>query len=148
MKIQFCCGGNRLPEFENFDAEVDITKPLQFKDRCAEFIFIEHGLEHVHVHDGFRFILECKRMLEPGGVLRICVPILSRLTERAHAIDLIYGHGHQMVYSRDTLRDLLWAAGFDSRNIRDSDRLLIDSHWKAIGTEKDDLETLRMEAIK
>lgn len=149
MKIQFCCGGNRLEGFENFDADVDITRPLPFEDERAEYIFIEHGLEHIHVHDGFHFLKECWRVLETGGVLRVCVPVLTNLKDRAHATDLIYGHGHQMVYSFSNLRDLLWAAGFTRSLVTETVRNeQVDSHWKVIGKEKDDLETLRIEAIK
>ena len=148
MNIQFCCGGNRLEGFNNYDADIDITQPLPFYDNSASLVFIEHGLEHINSHDALRFCREVYRILKPDGRLRVCVPELERIEDRAHAADLILGHGHQMIYSQASLFNLLWTAGFDRLKIRTTGRAEIDSHWKVISKEKDDLETLRMEATK
>lgn len=50
-KIQFGCGGNKLDGWENYDRDVNISKPLPFEDNSIRFIFAEHVLEHVHAHD-------------------------------------------------------------------------------------------------
>lgn len=47
-----------------------------------------------------------------------------------------------------TLGNLLCAAGFHKSSITVTPRKDCDQHWKTIGREKDDLETLRMEAKK
>lgn len=146
MKYNFGCGGNRIPGWENFDADVDITKPLPFPDRSAAFILAEHVVEHVSAPDGFRFFEECFRMLQPGGVLRICVPHLDRIQDRAHCRDLIVGHGHLVVFDLPILITLLQLAGFDS--VAETGRKPCDGHWRVIGEAKDDLETLRVEATK
>ncbi len=41
LKLNFGCGSNKLPGWRNMDAEIDITKPLPFKD--GEAAFIEAG---------------------------------------------------------------------------------------------------------
>jgi predicted SAM-dependent methyltransferase len=147
MNIQFACGGNKLEGWINHDSDADIRGRLPYEDGVADWVFIEHGLEHVNSHEGLAFMRECHRILKPGGVLRVCVPELRRLfMTREHMSDLILGHGHQMVYSSDSLAGMLVAAGFDA--IWETGRKEIDSHWKTIGREKDDLETLRMEAVK
>lgn len=145
-KIQFGCGGNRLPGFENHDSETDITKPLPYPDGVADFVFCEHCLEHVNGAKGFLFMEECHRILKPGGVLRLCVPHLDRISDIAHCRDLIVGHGHEMVFNESNLITMLQIAGFDSVTI--TGRAECDSHWKVIGEAKDDLETLRVEARK
>jgi predicted SAM-dependent methyltransferase len=60
--------------------DMDITRSLPFATDTVSKILIEHCLEHVDSCDGMRFLIEAHRVLEPGGVLRICVPILNQLT--------------------------------------------------------------------
>lgn len=145
--IQLGCGTNLLPDpWENYDMSVDITKlPLPFPDNCATKIFIEHCLEHVSGPQGFKFLLEAYRVLQPDGTIRICVPELTRLDQKA-AVDIIVNHGHQVVFCETNLTQILKAAGY--RNIRVTPRDEIDGHWRVIGKDKDDAETLRIEAKK
>jgi SAM-dependent methyltransferase len=145
VRIQFGCGGNRLDGFRNHDRDADITKPLPYGDAVADFVFIEHCLEHVTGPQAFGFLLEAHRILEPGGTLRICVPELARLTNEKRR-DIICNHGHLLVFCEENLRLMLEAAGFSQ--IAKTVRSDIDSHWKVIGRELDDAETLRMEGVK
>lgn len=146
MKIQFGSGGNQLPGFKNHDRDVDITKRLPYGDGVAEFVLIEHCLEHVDMRQAFLFMEEAHRILRPSGVLRICVPHLDRIQDVAHCRDLIVGHGHQAVWTLATMVTLLQLAGFET--VSETGRRDCDGHWKQIGREKDDLETLRVEATK
>lgn len=146
MKIQFGCGGNKLPGFVNHDSEVDITKRLPYADGVADFVFAEHVVEHISAPDSLRFMDECHRILKPGGTLRLCVPILDRIQDKAHARDLVMGHGHCVVFNLGNMIRLLHLAGFET--VTETLRAPCDSHWKVITEAKDDLETLRVEARK
>ena len=149
MNIQFCCGHNKLDGWVNHDSEVDITQRLPYDDNTVDFILIEHGLEHVNCAQGLQFLDEAYRILSPRGTIRVCVPTLEKIDgdmSHSHARDLCLGHGHQNLFSELTLMQMLWCAAF--RNITRTGRKDCDSHWKTIGREKDDLETLRMEAVK
>lgn len=84
-------------------------------------------------------------LLEPGGVLRICVPILNRPTPEKIR-DICCNHGQQQIYSEDSPWLFLKRAGFDT--IDPTERKEIDAHWRDIGVEFDNLETLRLEAAK
>lgn len=77
--INFCCGTYKLEGWENYDREHDIEKPLGFPNEYANFIFIEHGIEHVSQTKGFEFIEECYRILKIGGVLRIAWPDVTKI---------------------------------------------------------------------
>lgn len=86
--ILVCCSGNLIYN-ENFfctdlNADttrdtyyLDITKKFNLPDNCLDFIFIEHGLEHVDIFGVINFISESYRVLKPNGVLRIASPSLD-----------------------------------------------------------------------
>jgi len=145
LKLNLGCGGNILQGFENHDADVDITKPLPWKNDSADFILLEHCLEHVTGPQGFGFMREAYRVLKKGGVLRICVPELSRVS-REKKVDLIINHGHLMVYCAENLTQMLYAAGFN--DIIGTPRKDCDGHHRVIGEPLDTAETLRLEATK
>ena len=97
-----------------------------------------HLLEHFDRHDADRFLLEAKRVLEPGGILRLCVPDLRNYvddylrtgdanafmvetqiaTARPRTIDRWLGarirpvRRHNWIYDRASLRSLLETSGF------------------------------------
>ena len=172
-KLNLGCGGNRLPAWENHDAEVDISKPLPFADSSFNFILAEHVLEHIHVHDGYRFFEEAYRILKPGGVLRLCVPGVDRIfreysdeygrfiesagfghaTRKGAVEAILFNHGHQSTWTRELLSLLLQAAGFapedaEPRKSRHAELRDVDGHWKVIGEAHNRLETIVMEAVK
>src|SRR5881396_391258 len=68
-KLHFGCGGLNLPDWSNYDLEVDIRKPLPFPNACASHILAEHVVEHVTHQEAWKFFEECWRVLIPGGVL-------------------------------------------------------------------------------
>lgn len=146
MKLNLGCGGNILAGFENRDADVDISKPLPWKDNSVEFILAEHVFEHISPQDALRFLDECRRILKPGGILRLCVPVLDSLTVE-HGRDIVFNHGHIGVYTMNSLEHMLRLAGF-----RSFEPVLfnpvIDGHWKVIGRDKDLIETSRWQASK
>jgi SAM-dependent methyltransferase len=153
LYLNLGAGGNILPPpWQNFDLNwddpklrVDITKPLPWPDNSVDRILLEHVVEHCSGPDALRCLMECHRILKLGGVLRVCVPCIC--FDGANAIDLILNHGHLIFFSEDSLCAVLFAAGFvDNKSL--TGRAPEDGHWKVIGKEADDEETLRMEAIK
>ena len=81
--LQFGCGPHKhllLPApWENYDKEVDITRPLPFAPECAKFILAEHVIEHVPFPSGLGFLKECYRILASNGVLRLSFPDITRI---------------------------------------------------------------------
>lgn len=145
--FHLCCGTNRLPApWENHDIDVDLLKKLPWPDKCASHVFIEHGLEHFNGPQGFAIMEEVYRVLVPEGQFRVCVPQLGNIPTPEKRKDLIVGHGHQMVYCHETLSLMLRTAGF--RRVYSSERSHLDSHHKVIGLDQDDMETLRVVALK
>jgi SAM-dependent methyltransferase len=59
------------------DHDVDLEN-LPFEDRAYDFLFASHVLEHVR--DDERALAEIRRVLRPGGIAVLPVPILSDKT--------------------------------------------------------------------
>jgi hypothetical protein len=172
-KIQFGCGSNVLSGWENYDAEVDITRPLPFPDGSADVVFAEHTVEHVTPQQAWGFFEECKRILKPGGVIRIAVPSAEQIAERStphyeHFLfqrgfsesptgpaaikAIIFGHGHQAIWSQKSLVTVLQAVGFrdavpcEARQSRFG--LDVNGHGRVIGEVFNQIETIVVEAVK
>ena len=148
IKINLGCGGNILEGFDNRDIDTDITKRLPWDDGSVDLVLAEHVFEHIAPPEGIRFLEDCRRILKDCGTLRLCVPVVGVHLKREHAKDLISGHGHLQALDRNIVITMLWAAGFELDRIKITDRSKIDGHHKVIGIQKDDAETLRVEATK
>jgi SAM-dependent methyltransferase len=57
---------------------LDARGPLPFPNDSFDFIFAEHLIEHLDYLYGLRCISECRRVLKPGGVLRLATPNLHQ----------------------------------------------------------------------
>src|SRR6266481_2015573 len=54
----------------------DLRRPLPFKENTFSAIYASHVLEHLYLVESQRLLAECKRVLKPGGVIRLVVPDL------------------------------------------------------------------------
>jgi SAM-dependent methyltransferase len=57
----------------------DLAKPLPFEDNSVSVVYGAHVLEHLYLIDAQRLLSECKRVLRPGGVIRLVVPDLRSM---------------------------------------------------------------------
>ena len=57
----------------------DLTKPLPFEDNTVSVVYGAHVLEHLYLVDAQKLLSECKRVLRPGGVIRLVVPDLCSM---------------------------------------------------------------------
>lgn len=63
----------------NITCVYDCRKSLPFPDASVRGIFCEHVFEHIdYTEEAPYFLTECRRVLQPGGVLRIIVPDAGR----------------------------------------------------------------------
>jgi SAM-dependent methyltransferase len=58
----------------NADLQLDLRRPLPFRDGAVAEIHSEHFFEHLEYLEGRRLLRECLRVLEPGGRLSLGVP--------------------------------------------------------------------------
>jgi len=57
----------------------DIRRGLGFGSDSVAVVYSCHMLEHLYRADALRFLVEARRVLKPGGVLRIVVPDLNAI---------------------------------------------------------------------
>jgi predicted SAM-dependent methyltransferase len=121
----------------------DLGRQLPFPDGAAQAVFLEHVLEHFTLAAGLDLLDECRRVLAPGGIVRLGVPDFGRYLEsyagdgelverlrpgrptRLVAVgEVALGHGHRSVWDAETLELVLTEAGFSEvrrRGFGDSD---------------------------
>ena len=84
------CGPTGQPGWVNFDMfdvpgvtlPIDCRNALPLGDASCRGIHVEHYFEHLEMTiERPRFLAECLRCLEPGGILRIIVPDARKFIE-------------------------------------------------------------------
>lgn len=96
VKLNLGCGTNILQGYRNFDMypsdpgvePLDLNKfPYHFPQGYADEIVLSHVLEHLI--DPYRVVMECHRILKPGGKFVVVLPC----TLRSSLPHLRMGHG-------------------------------------------------------
>ena len=121
---------------------LDTTRHFPFDDATFDYVFSEHHIEHITYDEGLFALRECYRVLKPGGTIRLATPDLGVLLSlytpepderQQRYIRFIAEHflpgsqapqpvfvinnafrnwGHQFLYDRTTLQQVLTEAGF------------------------------------
>jgi SAM-dependent methyltransferase len=81
------CGARYHGDWINLDIEPtgagvirhDLSQGLPFADSSCDVVYHSHVLEHVRRPDALPFLRECRRVLKPGGTIRVAVPDLERI---------------------------------------------------------------------
>jgi SAM-dependent methyltransferase len=98
-RLHWGCGKRAAPGWINSDLRerpgvdmaCDILEGLPLEDQSIEYCVSMHTLPEIHYRDQVRAIKELRRVLKPGGVLRLGLPDLDK------AIDA-YRHGAEAYF--------------------------------------------------
>ena len=149
----------------------DITRGLPISDGVVEVLYSSHMLEHLNIKNALFFLKEAKRIIRPGGILRIAVPDLKKQVQKYTAdndanafldktllaqphldsffqrlIFLFVGpRHHQWMYDGDSLCRLLKENGFIDVSIVPAGETKISNPGPLDLTERE-LESIYVEA--
>jgi SAM-dependent methyltransferase len=93
LNLHIGCGRGHLAGWINIDVHpaplaMNVLWGLPFSDGSARHVFVSHLLEHLFVpNDVGPFLRELRRVLAPGGVVRIVVPDIAQCIEAYIAND-------------------------------------------------------------
>jgi predicted SAM-dependent methyltransferase len=81
------CGERIHPDWVNLDLQPsapgvqqwDLNEDLPFPEASFDVVYHSHVLEHFSKADGLQLLERCRRVLRPGGTLRVAVPDLERI---------------------------------------------------------------------
>lgn len=89
MKLNLACGSTYIQGdgWVNLDfspsepsvRQADLLRPLPIQEESADIVYTSHFLEHVPRDLVSAFLQECRRLLKPGGTVRIVVPDLENI---------------------------------------------------------------------
>ncbi len=96
LRLHIGAGGVRLDGWVNIDIVPDPRLLImrlpgglrKFHDSSVEYIYASHLLEHLTYPDEVHeFLRHCRRILVPGGAMRLVVPDIARLMQAYSAAD-------------------------------------------------------------
>ena len=154
--------------------QLDIAEKLPFGDGCVDWVYAEHLIEHVPPPVAISWLAEVRRILTPGGLLRITTPDLdtyargyltgdgffARQRRRLQVMrfgppmperpafmlnQIFYLYGHRWLYDLDELRHVLARAGFACPVQRRAFRTGARADVAALDTVLRKLETIYVE---
>lgn len=178
MKIHLGCGKRHIPDwvhvdladFPHIDYQHDCRTLPMFEDESADLIYACHLLEYFDWMEVVDVLCEWRRVLKPGGTLRLSVPDFAALVglygitgNLADVLGSIYGRwdtGSEVIYHRTVfdIGSLSWTlrlAGYRCIrrwDWRETEHCDIDdfsqSYWPFMEKERGQLLSLNVEAQK
>jgi SAM-dependent methyltransferase len=126
VRVNIGAGDGRLPGWIALDAKgsdlrANLLRPLPFPDETVDLAYMSHVLEHFrHPGETVAVLQGIRRILKPGGVLRIVVPDLEAcLTAYARGDREFFRLRHQALFGEDpagtSLEAFLHYAGAEPR---------------------------------
>ncbi|MBI2240491.1 MAG: FkbM family methyltransferase [Magnetospirillum gryphiswaldense] len=87
FRLNIGCGEHFHADWVNLDIAPsapsvirhDVSEALPLADGSCRMVYHSHVLEHLPRHQAGDFLAECRRVLRPGGILRVAVPDLESL---------------------------------------------------------------------
>jgi SAM-dependent methyltransferase len=71
----------RFAQFSEVEPDIilwNLRRGIPFGDKTFDGVYHSHLLEHIDREDALAFLVECYRVLRPGGVIRVVVPDLEK----------------------------------------------------------------------
>lgn len=112
MLVNFGCGAVAHPDWVNLDAvpaaagvgRCDVRERLPFGDTTVDAVYHSHLLEHLDAATARSFLHECRRILAPGGTIRVVVPDLEAIVRSyLRELEVVAAGGDTTLYEWNRL---------------------------------------------
>jgi hypothetical protein len=124
LKLNLGCGYDHRAGYVNLDVDPathpdlvhDLYQPLPYTDNSVSEILLQDVLEHFTLQDGYRLLLECQRVLQAQGKLKVRVPNVTAIWQKYHQQPDVL---HLFIYG-DTSKSGVWGAhkaGYDPASL-------------------------------
>lgn len=146
VRLHLGCGWNLLDGWINIDLVGgktdlvwDLRRPLPFGDASVDVVFLEHVFEHMTYSETLVVLGHVRKVLRPGGVLRVGVPDAGmyarwyasdpaalrderwgRATPMLALREVFQEHAHVAAYDAETLILVLEAGGFPGAEVTEA----------------------------
>jgi predicted SAM-dependent methyltransferase len=161
MKLHLGCWHRYIPgfihvdfaDFEHIDYKTNIASLPMISDNSVDLIYCSHAFEYFDNEERDEALKEWRRVLKPGGILRLSVPDFSQLIKVYHSvgdinrilgplfgkmiIDIEEGKKklfHKVVYDEKLMTDVLLDNQFidiETWDWRTTEHAAIDDHSQA-----------------
>src|SRR5262245_5671620 len=135
-------------EEDRYFIQHHVAEPFPIQDESLDWCYSEHLIEHLPPELGIAWLADMRRLLKPGGFVRVSTPDLRKYAEgyfdpagafygkhgrrlaemsgdqekvdrRAYMVNqTFYGWGHQWMYDFEEMRHAAVAAGFRPEGVR------------------------------
>jgi SAM-dependent methyltransferase len=78
-RVRIIHAGNQGAQWKVRPVVHDLRRPLPFGEATFSAIYASHVIEHLYRAEAEALLAECRRVLTPGGILRLVVPDLQFL---------------------------------------------------------------------
>jgi predicted SAM-dependent methyltransferase len=161
MKLHLACGKRNFEGWTNVDIvdlphihyQTSVEDLSMLSDESADIVYSSHTLEYFDRTEVISVLNEWKRVLKPGGLLRIAVPnfeallsVYNKTRDISKILGPLYGRMefttkngiekiyHKTVYDYQSLHDLLTQTGFQNIEVydwRETEHAQYDDHSQA-----------------
>ena len=118
-RLNWGCGGHTAPGWINADVKegggidltCDVLKGLPLETGSVDYAVSIHALPEIHYNDQVPVLAELKRVLRPGGVLRLALPDLLkgvRAYERGDRDYFLVPDEHAKSMGAKLITQLIW----------------------------------------
>ena len=132
LQLHLGCGKRYIPGFVHIDLvdlphidhRCSIDKLPMFADDSVDLIYCSHALQYFDRMQAPDVLREWRRVLKPGGILRLAVPDFNALVsvyERTGNLDEILGplYGRRMVITEEGDKVFYHRTAYDYRSLED-----------------------------
>lgn len=130
IKLNLGCWHRHIPgfihvdfcEMPHIDYKSSIDKLPFFSDDTVDLIYCSHALEYFDRFEAKRVLAEWRRILRPGGLLRLAVPnfaSLMKVYEVTGELDRVLGplYGRMEIQATDGPRTLFHKTTYDEKSL-------------------------------